>query len=302
MYRGDLRIAALWTLILIVVLTLAACGTQSGTPSMPDDSAMLLNTPLGTNDQATLAVALTQGKNNADNQAAATAEILRANAQGTLNSANATLSVVQTQDQNDANIVAAEIAATAEIVRANAEATLNSAGSTQAAALTQDAIRQTQIAEVMVNQQNENELAAGTQTAVADNIATQTQAAAASSELYADQLEEQRQGPITFLWTWCLPIFIVLFAGLALWGFWRWLKIQQTNQRILENPAHKLRAPLAEVTYRQHDDALPHLENDIVNSRHQFTKPDDEMRRWLDQVRRRLLGNDTKDENDSTNN
>ena len=91
--------------------------------------------------QATLAAALTQEKNNADNQAAATAEIVRANAQATLNSANATLSAAQTQDQNNANVIAAQIAATAEIVRANAQATLNSAGSTQSAALTQDAIQ-----------------------------------------------------------------------------------------------------------------------------------------------------------------
>ena len=97
-------------------------------------------------DQATLAAALTQDKNNADNQAAATAEIVRANAQATLNSANATLNAAQTQEQSDANIIAAQIAATAEMERANAQATLNSAGSTQNAALTQDAIQQTQMA------------------------------------------------------------------------------------------------------------------------------------------------------------
>ena len=60
---------------------------------------------------------------------------MRANAQATLNSVNATLSAAQTQEQNNANIIAAQVAATAEIVRANAQATLNSAGSTQSAAL-----------------------------------------------------------------------------------------------------------------------------------------------------------------------
>ena len=50
---------------------------------------------------------------------------MRANAQATLNSANATLSAAQTQAQNNANVIAAQIAATAEIVRANAQATLN---------------------------------------------------------------------------------------------------------------------------------------------------------------------------------
>ena len=180
---------------------------------------------------------------------------MRANAQATLNSANATLSAAQTQDQNNANVIAAQIAATAEIERANAQATLNSAGSTQSVALTQDAIRQTQMADLattnaqaLVLQQNKNELAAGTQTAIANNIATQTQAAAATSQWYTDQdrqREEQRQGPIAFLWIWCLPIFIVILAGLVLWGFWRWLRIQQANQRILENPVDKLPAPAA---------------------------------------------------------
>ena len=133
--------------------------------------------------QATLAAALTQQKNNADNQAAATAEIVRANAQATLNSANATLSAALTQDQNNANVIAAQIAATAEIVRANAQATLNSAGSTQIAALTQAQYNlqvtkwqlATQGAEAMMTQQNKNDLAASTQTAIANNIATQTQ-------------------------------------------------------------------------------------------------------------------------------
>ena len=97
----------------------------------------LADAPCEACDQATLAAALTQQKNSADNQAAATAEIVRANAQATVNSANATLSAALTQEQNNANFIAAQIAATAEIARANAQATVNSAGSTQIAALTQ---------------------------------------------------------------------------------------------------------------------------------------------------------------------
>jgi len=299
MCRRDLHIAILWAWAFMILLTLAACGTQAGTPSLPEGGAVPLGTPLATSQQAVPGAALTQEKNTADEHAAATAEIERANAQEALHSANATLSAVQTQDQSDVNLVAAQMASTAEIERANAEATLYSAGSTQAAALTQDVIRQTQIVEAMVNLQNENELAASTQTAVADHIATQTQAAAASSELHADQLEKERRGPITFLWTWCLPIFILLFASLALWGFWRWLKIQQTNQRILENPVQKLRTPSATVLHHYHDNSLPSIEHEMVNGSHQ---PDDEMRRWLDTVRRKLLGGDTKDENDSPGN
>lgn len=301
--RRDLRIAAVWALVL-VLLTLAACGTQTDTFPAPN-VAMPLGTPVGTSDQATLAAALTQEKNNADNQAAATAEIMRANAQATLNSANATLRAVQTQDQNNANVIAAQIAATAEIVRANAQATLDAASSTQSAALTQDAIRQTQVQfnmEMTVEQQNNDVIAAGTQTAVANIIATQTQSAVAISQLYADQSRQREQGQISFLWMWCLPVFIVLSAGLVLWGFWRRLKIQQANQRILENPVDKLQAPADEVIHHQQGDSLPYLESDVVDSRYQLTKPDDQVHRWLDEVKRKLLSSDEKDEDDNPDN
>lgn len=136
---------------IFVMLILSACFTPPETVSAAE---LLMGTPAQVSapceacDQATLASALTQEKNYADIQAASTAEVMRANAQATLNSANATLSVAQTQDQNNANAIAAQIAATAEIVRANAQATLNSAGSTQSSALTQDAIRQTQVADL----------------------------------------------------------------------------------------------------------------------------------------------------------
>jgi len=309
--RSNLRMTAIWSLVL---LTLAACGTLPTTPPM---AQMLLATPAQTGvpceacAQATLAVALTQEKNNADNQAAATAEIVRVNAQTTLNSANATLSAAQTQDQNNANAIAAQIAATAEIVRANAQATLNSAASTQNAALTQDAIRQTQMADLattgaqaIVNQQNKDELAAGTQTAIANNIATQTQAAA-TSQWYADQTrqrEEQRQGPIAFLWMWCLPIFVLLLVGLVLWGFWRWLKIREANQRILENPVDRLQASVIEVIPHQDEEELPYLESDLDDSRYQLTKPDDQVRRWLDEVKRKLRSSDKKDKDDNRDN
>ncbi len=263
------------------------------TPSAGD--RIPLGTPLGSGDQATLAVVLTQEKNNADNQAAATAEIVRANAQATINSANATLNAVQIQNQNDANVISAQLAATAEFERANAQATTDSADSTQSAALTQDAIRQTHMAdqatsdaEAMLIQQNEVLMAAGTQTAGANLIATQTQIAVATSQWYADQArqrdEERRQGPLGFLWMWCLPLFLVLLAGLLLWGIWRWLKIQQANQLILENPV----------------DELPHMKNESLDSRLQLTQPDDQVPHWLDEVKSKLLSNDKKDEDGNT--
>lgn len=311
--RHKLNIAAV---LILMSLTLLACETQSENPSV--SGMLLLATPAQTGAfceacaQATLSAALTQEKNNADNQAAATAAIARANAQATLNASSSTLSAAQTQEQSNANVIAAQVAATAAIVRANAQATLIAAGSTQNAALTQDAIQQTQMAslatidaQASAIQRNKDDLAASTQTAVADNIATQTQSAAATSQWYADQSrqrEEQRQEPIVFLWTWCLPIFIVILAGLVLWGFWRWLKIREANQRILENPINKLPAPAAEVIHHQQNDSLPYRESEIIDSRYQSTKPDDQVRRWLDEVKRKLLNSDMKGEDDYTDN
>jgi hypothetical protein len=269
--------------LMLGVLALTACGTQQATTPAPE-SAILLDTPGGISDQATINVGLTQDKNNANNQAIATAEIVRGDAQATLDSANATLRAVQTQNQSNSNVLSAQLAATAAIVRANAQATLNSAGATRSAALTQDAIRQTQMAdqattnaEAVVNQQNKDELSADTQTAVANNIATQTQVAAATSQWYADQSrqrQEQRAGPISFLWMWCLPVFIILFAAVGLWGFWRWLKNKQADPTVLENPVIDV----------------------------QTTNSDDQVHRWLDEVKIKLLNGDKKDEDDNKRN
>ena len=312
--RRNLRLVTFYGTVLMLLI-LSGCITPTETPS---GAGLLLVSSSQTGlrcdtcAQATLVVALTQEKQNADNQAAANAEIVRANAQETLNSANGTLSAAQTQQQINADEIAAQIAATAEIVRAHAQATINSAGFTQSAALTQDAIRQTQMADLatsgaqaMVIQQNKDILAASTQTAVANNIATQTQAGAATSQWYVDQArqrEEQRQGPIAFLWMWCLPIFVLLLAGLVLWGYWRWLKIQQANQRILVNPVDRLQAPAAEVYNHPHDNSLPYLESNAVDSRYRLAKPDDQVPRWLDEVKRKLLNSDRKDEDDNTDN
>lgn len=300
--------ASVTGVLVLVLLILAACGTQSITPST---SQMLLATPAQTDvpcqvcTLATLAALQTQEKSGADAQAAVTAEIMRANAQATLNSASSTLSAAQTQEQNNANIIAAQIAATAAIVRANAQATLDSAGATQSAALTQDAIRQTQMADLATSnaqalmiQQNQANLASGTQTAIANNIATQTQSAAATSQWYVDQerqRDERQRGPIAFLWMWCFPAFLILLAGLIIWGFWRGLKIKQANQRILENPAEKLQADTVEVLPHHHHEP-PYLESVIIDDGYQVTKPDDQVRKWLDEVKDQLQSSDEKDE------
>jgi hypothetical protein len=291
------------------ILILSACFTPTPSPELLAAQEAQTNIPCEACAQATLMVAQTQDKNNTDNQAAATAEVGRMNAQATLNSANATLGAAQTQDQNNANIVAAQIAATAEIVRANAQATLISAESTQSAALTADAIRQTQMADmattgaqVILNQQNSDNLAAATQTAVANNIATQTQIAVATSQWYLDrsrQRQEQRQGPIAFLWMWCLPMSILLLGGLILWRVWRWLNIQQANQPFLEKPADRLPPLTAEVIDHQPDNAQPSIESDVVDGFDQPATSDDQVSGWMDEVKRDLRRSDEKDENDN---
>lgn len=297
-----------------MLLVLSACVTQMATPSVSQFmlTPAQLGVPCEMCAQATLAVALTQQQINADLQAAAAAEAMRANAQASLISANGTLSGVQTQQQNDANVVAAQIAAAAEVVRANAQATLNSAGSTQSAALTADAIRQTQVADLattgaqtVLNQQYQNGLAASTQTALANIIAAQDQSAAATSQWYLDQgrqREEQRQGSITFLWVWGLPIFIILLAGLVLWGFWRRLTIQQANQRILEKPVGRLSATaVVEVPPHHHAGSLRYFDSDFLTDEgYQVTKPSDQVEDWLDEVREKLLDDNEKDKDDHT--
>jgi hypothetical protein len=307
----HLRFAAIYGTVSIL-LVLSACITLPALPPTPSAPEMLLVTPAQTGVpcdacvQATLIVAMTQQQINVDNQAAAAAEVVRANAQATLNSANATLSSVQTQQQNDANVIAAQIAATAEIVRANAQATLYSAGSTQSAALTADGIHQTQMADLattgaqaIVNQQYKDELAASTQTAIAYSISTQAQVAAATSQQYARQRAEERQGPIRFLWMWCLPAFIVLLGGLVLWGVWRQLPIQQANQRILENPVDRFPALPVEVPHHHHGGSLPYLDSDIAVDGYQVTNPDDQVEQWLDEVKDKLLDRDEKDKDDN---
>lgn len=299
----------------MLLLILAAC---DGVPVPPStirevtSAALLAETsvPCKACAQATRAIALAQAENNTENQAAATAEIVRANAQATLDTANATLAAAQTQDQNSANIIAAQIASTAEIERAHAQATLVGAGSTESAALTQDAIQQTQAADqatsgaaVVVNQQKEDQLAAGTQTAVANGVATQARSAVATSQWYTDQVRqraEQRQVPIGFLWTWGLPAFILLLAGLGLWGFWRWLRLRQANQRILNGLLGQFPPPAPKVTNLHRDDSLPYVEGAAVHNHYQLTKPEDPVHRWLEEVKGKLRSSEHKDEDDDT--
>jgi hypothetical protein len=300
-------------ILLLTGFILSAC--VEATPSTFGEGVALASpapsgVPCEVCAQATYAAALTQEKNNANDQAAATAGVLRANAQATLDSANATLNVALTQEQNNQDFIAAQIASTAAIERANAQATLSSAGATQLAAMTQSQYdlhatmaASTQIAQAIITQQNRNDLAAGTQTAIANGIATQTQSAMATSQWYSDQerqRSEQRQGPVTFLLTWCLPVFIFLFAALILWGVWRWLRIQQSNQLILGEAGVKLLDPPSATLEHQPHKALPYIESYVVEKDDQLTDTDDQVPRWLDEVKGKLLRSEEKEEDDGS--
>ncbi len=311
------NIPFIW-MVLLVPLIISACDAGAPTPYAANDS-MLMATQVPMTEycescaQATLAVILTMEKGNADFQAAATAAILHANAQATLNSTVATLSAAQTQEQNNSNIIAAQIAATAEIVRANAQATLNSAGATQIAAMTQAQYNlqatdsaQAQSVIAMQTQQNKDDLAASTQTAIANAITTQTQSAVATSQWYTDQerqREEERRGPIDFLWMWCLPIFLVLLAGLILWGFKRWLSIQQSNQRILAKPVETLPVPAVVIRQHRYDDPTSYIESDMIDGdSYQVITPENKVHKWLDEVKDELSNRDEKENNDDPGN
>ena len=314
--------AATGTALLVMLTFAAACGLLppvATPPPVPNVNVVLATSAAELSNQSGVAITMTPADHTAENQAAATAQIVRANAQATLELANATVSAAQTQDQNNADAIAAQIAATAKIERSQAQATLVAAGSTQSVGLTQVAIQQTQeeynfqvtlaagtqSVVALMTQQNKNNVAASTQTAVANNIATQTQVAVATLQWYADQARqsgEQRQIPIAFLWMWCLPIFILILAGLIVWGLWRWLRIQQANQRNSEHPVEKLQAPAAEVIHHPQDEALPYSESDVVDSRYRLTKPEDPVSGWLDEVKRKLRNSDKRDEDDDTDN
>ena len=229
-----------------------------------------------------------------------------------MNSANATLNAVQTQNQNNANIVAAQIAATAEFIpcqctgnpgcsRFDTERGANpgrDAADPDTVRFAGDAGSRDAECEALLAQQYKNDLASGTQTAVADTIATQTQVAVVTAQFYADQsrqVDAQRQVPLTFLLVWCLPAFLVLAAGVVIWGIWRGIRVQQANQRIIDNPTEKVAGACT-----QQDDSSKRLESDIIDSQFKLTKPVDQSRRWIDEVKRKLLSSDKKDEDDHT--
>jgi hypothetical protein len=325
----DNKLGIFVILVLIAaLLILVSCDAQSRLPSVND---LLL--PMATDGsgvcvacaQATLDTALTQEQSSADAQAMATAEVMRADAQATLNSVGATLGAAQADEQNKANILAAELAATADIIRADAQATLVAAGATQNAAQTQDAIRQTQAqfslqvtadlatqnAQATTTQQNNNLIAATTQTAVADLIATQTQSAVATLQWSADQdrqRTEQGMSQLAILGLLCLPILVIL----GILGIWRWMKIRETQQRIdmqltapyVEDPIFSQdssrRGPRASFAAPVVIDHEPRSTSQVDLTQFQAIGPaesTDPVQGWLEEVKDKLLTNE-KDDHD----
>lgn len=294
-FRHNLNILVVFGFV-SMLLILSACYSLTEPASGVNAlvvSPVKTEVPCQECDQETAAAANAIEQNNLEQQALATAKIVGANAQATLDSVNATLNAAQTRRENDASILEAQIAATAELALANAKATLVAAGSTQSAALTQDSIEQTR---VQYNQQISADLA--TEDAIviltqqyysyliANQNATETQSAGETLQSYAveaNQLEEQRQATISFIWMLCLPVFLLLFAGLGLWGFWRWLKMQPES--------------LAKV---QQGRSSPNLKRGRLENRFRVPKPDhSQVSRWLNEVKNTLLTSGWKDRDDN---
>ena len=280
-------------LMSLVCLILAACGKPpAGSPIINNE--IILSTPGVTNDP----LAESREMSSVDSQAVGTAEIMHANALATLNAANATLGAAQTQQINDANLIAAQVAATVLVERANAQATLNSAGSTQSAALTQDAIRQTQAQYDLlttVEQQKKNDIAANTQTAVANLIATQTQSALATSQWYDDQArqrQEQIQGQISYLWKCCLSVIVIFFVFMCLWIFWRWINDLKKRQPVYVKPIEIQEDP--QIQEQTQDNFHPIADN-IVNRRYGIKKPGVQISAWMDDIKRKLKKHEKDD-------
>jgi hypothetical protein len=262
---------------------------------------------------ATILVAQTQQSSNADLQAAATANIVAANAQATLNAVNATSSALQAEQKNQANIVIAQITATAAVANANIQATLASSAETQSAAQTQDAIQQTQIvaqatsdAQATQAVQAQQTMSAATQTTTANQFLVMTQVAYATSQWTAqqDRLQaEKAQGSAALIWTWCMPSFIVMLGGLFLFGSWRWMGTRE-DQTHLEKPGEQLHLPRVRVIDHQPGDTQPYIEAHVVERRkyRRLTKPDDQVGKWVDEVKREIANDEQEDDYENPGN
>jgi len=47
---------------------------------------------------------------------------------------------------------------------------------------------------------------------------------------------------------------------------------------------------------------LPYVESDVVDNGYQVTTPDDQVQKWVDEVKGKLMDSDKKDEDDNADN
>jgi hypothetical protein len=71
--------------------------------------------------------------------------------------------------------------------------------------------------------------------------------------------------------------------------------MQQDRQRGSEQPAGKLQAPVDPGRPRG---CFPPPGNEIANSRHRPARPDEQMRGWLDEIKRKLLSREKSNDDD----
>jgi hypothetical protein len=275
--------------------------------------------------QATLAAALTQEKINLSAlqaQATATADILRANSLATSNAAASTQGVALTQEKVNANALQAQAAATAEILRAHTLATSNAVAATQSAAQTQEKldadVLQAQVAATADmlrastlatssrsrdasaerpghHQQFRLQLTSGaaTQQRIANRVAGTATAIAGVAALQAQSDAAQRQEPSALLWV--APIFILVAGVLSLWGLSRWLAQRRNGGQpeaplVRSNPLPIImnNPPPVIMSILPPPDELPQPGGEVVPGRYQLTKPDSQVRGWLEEVKHKL--------------
>ncbi len=226
---------------------------------------------------------------------------------------------VLSQAQLDTSTTNAQETATADILFAHDRATSRAATSTQNAAQTQAVLQQTEAvlqqtqamlqqtqaqfnlrlaadsatesAGATATQLQKDESAAGTTTAIAGVISTQTQSAIATQLRHADQVrqsEVQQQDTIAFLWTWGPPLLVLAVAAVCVWAFWYW----EIHKRIRWRPS---REPAAPVFADPLLDELPLPAAEVVIDPDPITEPDGQVSGWLEEVKEKLLTGEKDD-------
>ncbi len=200
--------------------------------------------------------------------------------------------------------------ATADILLAHDRATFSAATSTQNAAQTQVVLQQTQAmlqqtqaqfslrltadsaterAGATATQQQKDDRAASTTTAIAGVIATQTQSVIAAQQERADQArqsEAQQQDTIAFLWAWGPPLFLLAVVAGCIWAFWYW-EIRKRGRR-------RRSGDLAAPVFADPAPALAELPLVVIDPV-LITEPDGQVSGWLEEVKEKLLAGEKEE-------